>query len=125
MTDLLIRAVMPIAMFTLMFAMGLTLTAADFKRVMLFPKAICIGLVIQLGVMPFIGLGLAYAFELPVMIAVGLVAVGGVSRRNSVQLPEEYGCRTGQCGGYGRHGAAGDRYYVLLQLVAKKTAAAR
>lgn len=71
----LLQVAVPITMFTLMFAMGLTLTLADFKRVLRLPKAIIIGLLINLAILPLVGLGLAYSFELSAMLAVGLVAV--------------------------------------------------
>jgi len=75
MVETIIQVIVPITMFTLMFGMGLTLTAADFKRVLVFPKPTFIGLVLQLLALPAIGLALAYSFELSAMIAVGLVAV--------------------------------------------------
>ena len=71
----LVQILVPITMFTLMFAMGLTLTLADFKRVIRMPKAIIVGLLINLVILPVVGLGLAYGFELSAMLAVGLVAV--------------------------------------------------
>jgi BASS family bile acid:Na+ symporter len=71
----LVQILVPITMFTLMFAMGLTLTLADFKRVIRLPKAIIVGLLINLVILPVVGLGLAYGFELSAMLAVGLVAV--------------------------------------------------
>ncbi|NQX88278.1 MAG: bile acid:sodium symporter family protein [Halioglobus sp.] len=69
----IIQLAIPFAMFTLMFAMGLSLTTADFKRVLLFPKATVIGLLIQLILLPCIGFALAYIFALSPLIAVGLV----------------------------------------------------
>jgi BASS family bile acid:Na+ symporter len=75
MVETILQVVVPITMFALMFGMGLTLTTADFKRVLVFPKSTLIGLSIQLLVMPSIGFALAYSFGLPTMIAVGLVAV--------------------------------------------------
>ncbi len=71
----LLQIAVPITMFTLMFAMGLTLTLADFKRVVRLPKSILVGLLINLAILPVVGLGLAYSFELSAMLAVGLVAV--------------------------------------------------
>jgi len=40
MIDFLAEIVLPMAMFTMMFAMGLTLSMEDFKQVMVFPKAV-------------------------------------------------------------------------------------
>jgi bile acid:Na+ symporter, BASS family len=75
MYDLLMQVVMPVAMFCLMFAMGLTLTTSDFKRILVLPKATLMGLLVQLLIVPSIGFFLAYLFQLPLMMAVGLVAV--------------------------------------------------
>lgn len=75
MFDVLMQAVMPIAMFCLMFAMGLTLTVTDFKRVLILPKPTLMGLMVQLLIVPAIGFYLAYLFQLPLLMAAGLVAV--------------------------------------------------
>ncbi len=90
MIDHLINIVMPIAMFTLMFSMGLTLGLKDFKRVMVYPKAVLVGLCIQLLLMPAIGFFLASCFALPTMVAVGFVALaacpGGTASNVVVHL---------------------------------------
>lgn len=75
MVDLLAEVVVPIAMFVMMFGMGLTLSIADFKQIVVFPKAVLWGLVIQLLLMPAAGLALASAFSLGTMAAVGFVAL--------------------------------------------------
>jgi len=71
----IIQVLVPITMFGLMFGMGLTLTPADFRRVLSVPKAVIVGLFLQLLALPAIGLGLAISFELSAMLALGLVAV--------------------------------------------------
>lgn len=71
----IIQVLVPITMFGLMFGMGLTLTPADFRRVLSVPKAVIVGLFLQLLALPAIGLGLAINFELSAMLALGLVAV--------------------------------------------------
>jgi len=60
----------------IMFAMGTTLSAADFTRVFKMPTGVLIGLVCQFTIMPLIGFGLAHASGLPPAIAAGLVLVG-------------------------------------------------
>jgi BASS family bile acid:Na+ symporter len=60
----------------IMFAMGTTLSVADFARVFKMPTGVLIGLACQFTIMPLIGFGLAHAFNLPVGIAAGLVLVG-------------------------------------------------
>ncbi|HFD12896.1 MAG TPA: bile acid:sodium symporter family protein [Crenotrichaceae bacterium] len=59
----------------IMLGMGLTLTAADFKRILIYPKWILVGVALQYTVMPFAGLALANLFELPKMMAVGMILV--------------------------------------------------
>ena len=59
----------------IMLGMGLTLTGQDFKRILIYPKWILLGVVLQYTVMPFAGLALANLFELPKMMAVGLILV--------------------------------------------------
>ncbi len=75
MTEILVETVIPIIMFALMFGMGLTLTLVDFRRILQFPRAVLVGLGVQLLVIPAVGLFIAYEFELSAMLAVGLVAV--------------------------------------------------
>lgn len=60
----------------IMFAMGTTLSVADFTRVFKMPTGVLIGLMCQFTIMPFIGFGLAHSFNLPPEIAAGLVLVG-------------------------------------------------
>ncbi len=59
----------------IMLGMGLTLKVQDFKRILIYPKWILLGVVLQYTVMPFAGLALATIFELPKMMAVGLILV--------------------------------------------------
>ena len=70
-TDLLL----PTAMFSLMFGMGLTLTAGDFQRVARTPAATVLGTLLQLVGMPMVGIGIALAYGLPPLLAAGLVVI--------------------------------------------------
>ena len=45
---------LPVALAIIMLGLGLSLTISDFKRVVLYPKAIIIGLVCQVIILPFI-----------------------------------------------------------------------
>ena len=65
--------ILGISLIIIMLGMGLSLTLTDFKRVVLFPKAIFIGLVNQLILLPIIGLTIAVVFKLPAEIAVGIM----------------------------------------------------
>lgn len=65
--------VIPWVLRLVMIGLGLSLTLADFKRVIVFPKAASIGLVAQLVGLPLAAFALAWAFSAPPAIAVGLV----------------------------------------------------
>jgi BASS family bile acid:Na+ symporter len=57
----------------IMLGMGLSLTLTDFKRVLLYPRAIFIGLFNQIILLPIIGFAIATLFNLPPEIAVGIM----------------------------------------------------
>ena len=65
--------VIPWVLRLVMMGLGLSLTAADFTRVIVFPKAATIGLVAQLIGLPVAAFALAMLFNAPPAIAVGLV----------------------------------------------------
>jgi len=65
--------VIPWVLRLVMIGLGLSLTAVDFKRVIVFPKAATIGLIAQLIGLPLAAFGLAMLFSAPPAIAVGLV----------------------------------------------------
>ncbi len=64
---------LPLALGVIMMGMGMTLTLADFRRIVVYPKAAAIGLVNQLVVLPLIAFAIAVAFQLPPMIAMGIM----------------------------------------------------
>ncbi|MGC5172714.1 bile acid:sodium symporter family protein [Microbacterium sp. DT81.1] len=64
---------LPVALGIIMFGLGLSLTIADFARVLKQPKAVLIALVCQLLVLPAICFGLVLAFQLPPVLAVGMM----------------------------------------------------
>ena len=64
---------MPITLVVIMLGLGLSLTLADFRRVLVFPRAIFIGLACQMLLLPLLCYGLAVAFALPPVLAVGLM----------------------------------------------------
>lgn len=67
--------VVPWVLRVVMIGLGLSLTLADFKRVVVFPKAAGVGLAGQLIGMPLTAFVLALLFNPPPFIAVGLVIV--------------------------------------------------
>ncbi len=59
-----------------MFGMGMTLTASDFKVVFTKPKAVIAGIFAQFIIMPLLAWTLCMAFQLPAELAVGVILVG-------------------------------------------------
>ncbi|MDP9142594.1 MAG: bile acid:sodium symporter family protein [Pseudomonadota bacterium] len=80
---LLTSAFLPLALGFIMFGLGLTLRVADFTRVLLFPRAVLIGLGCQVLLLPLVCAGIAHAFGLEPALAVGLMLLaaspGGVT----------------------------------------------
>jgi BASS family bile acid:Na+ symporter len=71
--SLLTNLLLPLALGVIMFGLGLGLTIADFRRVASYPRAILIGLGLQVLVLPWAAFGLALGFGLPPALAVGLM----------------------------------------------------
>lgn len=61
-----------------MFGMGLTLKAVDFKIIATKPLPVIIGVCAQFIIMPLVAYVLAYVMNLPVELAAGLVLLGSV-----------------------------------------------
>ncbi|UPL18599.1 bile acid:sodium symporter family protein [Microbacterium aurugineum] len=64
---------LPVALGIIMLGLGLSLTLADFARVLKQPKAVIIALLCQLVLLPAICFGLVLAFQLPPILAVGMM----------------------------------------------------
>ena len=64
---------LPIALGIIMFGLGLDLTLADFRRVQQHPKAVVVALGCQLLLLPAICFGLVLLFDLPPLLAIGLM----------------------------------------------------
>ncbi len=64
---------LPVALGIIMLGLGLSLTLADFKRVVVYPRAVIIGLLCQMLLLPVVCYGLAVGFGLPPELAVGLM----------------------------------------------------
>lgn len=64
---------LPIAIGVIMLGLGLSLTGADFKRVAIYPRAVVVGLVVQMLVLTAAAFGLAKLLRLPPELAVGLM----------------------------------------------------
>ncbi|MBL7113088.1 MAG: bile acid:sodium symporter family protein [Bacteroidales bacterium] len=57
----------------IMLGMGLTLVIDDFKRIVVYPKAIIVGLTNQLIILPLIGFAIAILFPLKPEISIGIM----------------------------------------------------
>lgn len=72
-----------VALALVMLGVGLSLSWADFRRLAEHPKAVILALLLQMLLLPAAAWGLAVAFELPPVLAVGLMLLaaspGGVS----------------------------------------------
>jgi BASS family bile acid:Na+ symporter len=73
--EVLKQVALPLALFAVLFGMGLSLVPADFRRVVLRPKAKITGLLCQLALLPAVAFALALAFRLPGELAVGLMVL--------------------------------------------------
>jgi bile acid:Na+ symporter, BASS family len=73
----LVSAIPPLIQI-IMFGMGMTLSVADFRRVLTVPHATLVGAALQFGVMPILGLSLARVFGFSGATAAGIVLVGSV-----------------------------------------------
>ncbi len=75
--------ILPIALALIMLGMGLSLKKEDFQRITQQPKAVSVGLLSQIVLLPIIGFAITKIVTMPPAIAVGLmiiaIAPGGVS----------------------------------------------
>ena len=78
-----IDVLLPAALAFIMFSVGLALQGADFHRVFVRPRALLIGLLGQLVLVPLAALAVVLAFDLPVLLGMGLMVLaacpGGAS----------------------------------------------
>src|SRR5215211_1812499 len=64
---------LPLALAIVMLGLGLGLTGADFHRVLAWPTAVLVALACQVVVLPLVCFGLVRAFDLPPLLAVGMM----------------------------------------------------
>jgi BASS family bile acid:Na+ symporter len=67
---------LPAAIAVIMWSLGMTLTAADFRRVLIAPRGVAIGMLNLALISPLLALAVATLFDLPPELAVGLVLLG-------------------------------------------------
>jgi bile acid:Na+ symporter, BASS family len=65
--------VLPLAIFIIMVTLGMTLTVADFKRIVTYPKPVFIGLFCQMVLLPILGFAVAGIFGLTAVYAISLI----------------------------------------------------
>jgi BASS family bile acid:Na+ symporter len=72
-TSMLSAVFLPLALGVIMLGLGLSLTLADFRRVVQYPRAVAVGLVCQTLILPAVCFGIAKASGLSPELAVGLM----------------------------------------------------
>jgi BASS family bile acid:Na+ symporter len=77
---------MPLAIAIIMVGLGLSLTLDDFKRIFRYPKAILIGLLTQMIILPAFCFGIAIVTNLPPALAVGLMLLAAAPGGPSANL---------------------------------------
>ena len=82
-SSLITNVMLPIALGVIMLGLGLSLTVADFTRIVRYPKAVVVGLFVQMFVLTGICFGITVFFKLPPELAVGMMLLaaspGGAS----------------------------------------------
>lgn len=71
--DLLTTVILPGSLFIIMLGMGLALRPIDFKMVVIKPKAVVLGLIAQMVILPFIAYGIVLLFGMTGALAVGMM----------------------------------------------------
>ncbi|WP_448550373.1 bile acid:sodium symporter family protein [Thalassotalea fusca] len=81
--DIITQLILPLSLFIIMFGMGLATKVADFTRVFNEPKAVSIGIVCQMLVLPLLACIVIWLFGLTAELAVGVIILslcpGGVT----------------------------------------------
>ena len=75
-SPLLTSILLPGAIAVIMWTLGLTLTPADFRRVLVAPRGVAIGMLNMALISPLLAVAMAELFDLPPELAVGLVLLG-------------------------------------------------
>lgn len=75
MAELLSTVFLPLSLAIIMLGMGMTLTLADFRRIVVYPKSVLLGLTNQLILLPIIAFLIALIFTLEPIMAIGLMVL--------------------------------------------------
>lgn len=73
--SLFIKIGLPVSLGLIMLSMGLMLKLSDFKPILTYPKAFVVGLSAQMLLVPLLALILLQFFDLPPLLAVGLLVL--------------------------------------------------
>ncbi|UWR03195.1 bile acid:sodium symporter [Ruegeria conchae] len=73
MGEIFISVLLPLAVVVMMFCLGLGLTAADFQRIGRRPRALCVGALNQIILLPCIALMVTFIFGISAETAVGIM----------------------------------------------------
>ena len=60
--NIITQVFLPLALSIIMFGMGLALVPADFKRVFIYPKAVALGVILKVFLIPLIAFGILKLF---------------------------------------------------------------
>ncbi|HEV7347491.1 bile acid:sodium symporter family protein [Telluribacter sp.] len=71
--NLLTELFLPLALALIMLGMGLSLLVDDFRRIIRYPKAITVGVLNQIVLLPLLAFGIVALFGLETELAVGLI----------------------------------------------------
>jgi BASS family bile acid:Na+ symporter len=88
--EIISKIFLPISLAIIMLGMGMSLIPQDFKRIINYPKAVLLGLINQLVILPIIGFILAIVFNLSPTMSVGIIILaicpGGPTSNLIVQI---------------------------------------
>jgi len=74
-SDFINQIYLPLALATMMYAMGLGLKVQDFKNLLRRPKAIGAGLLMQLSILPAVAWLIIFLFDTPTELSAGLILI--------------------------------------------------
>lgn len=72
-TTIIGQIFLPVSLAIIMFGMGLTLVIGDFVRIFTYPKAVLVGLINQIILLPIIGFSIVVLFKLSPTMATGVM----------------------------------------------------
>jgi len=72
---IIIQVVLPLALFTIMFGVGMSLKLSEFKLFWQQPSVVLFGVALQLLLLPLLGLFVVYLFQLSAVLSVGIMVL--------------------------------------------------